>query len=483
MAVTSIWPIKSGIRAVIEYARNPEKTTERSRENLSALHTINGVVEYAADALKTEQRAYVTCLNCDSEETAAREFMEVKESWKKKGGRQCFHGYQSFRAGEVDAETAHAIGVELARRMWGEDFQVLVATHCNTGHYHSHFVVNSVSFIDGHHFDNRLEDYQRFRDLSDQLCREYGLSTIETPRGHGKSYAEYEAEKNGKPTYRGMIRADIDRAVAASLTRDEFFRFLMNAGYTLKLYKKDGDWLEYPALKPPGAKGFFRFHKLGKGYELYEIDERILNNLRRQVPFPEAEQEEVKRTRAETPPPFFDRRSSGLYRLYLRYCYELHIIEKHPASAKRVSFFLREDLAKLDRLDAETRLLASHKLESYEELRGYQEEAKKQIERAEEKRAELRRALRGARRRMDAAEAERLGGALADCGKQIRSLRKEVSLCDDIALRSAQTREELEWLLEQQERDAREEESRRDSNPSKGKAPPSGEAAMFYKGR
>ena len=264
MAVTSIWPIRNGVRAVIEYARNPEKTTERSREELSALHTINGVVEYAADALKTEERAYVTCLNCDSEETAACEFMEVKESWKKKGGRQCFHGYQSFRAGEVDAETAHAIGVELARRMWGEDFQVLVATHCNTGHYHSHFVVNSVSFIDGHHFDNRPEDYQRFRDLSDQLCREYGLSTIENPQGHGKSYAEYEAEKNGKPTYRGMIRADIDRAVAASLTRDEFFRFLMNAGYTLKLYKKDGDWLEYPALKPPGANGFFRFHKLGK---------------------------------------------------------------------------------------------------------------------------------------------------------------------------------------------------------------------------
>lgn len=480
MAVTSIWPVTSNLSKVIRYVENPEKTSEVSTAEQSALHTIDGVVQYAADELKTERREFVTYIGCEASR-AAQQFLATKNYFKRTDGRLCFHGYQSFRHGEVDAATAHEIGKELVKRMWGDEFEAVVATHCNTGCYHNHFIINSVSRKDGHHFHNSPAEYRRLREISDQICRERGLSVIENPRGHGRNYAEYEAEKNGKPTYRGMIRADIDRAVAASLTRDEFFRFLMKAGYTLKLYKKDGDWLEYPALKPPGAKGFFRFHKLGKGYELYEIDERILNNLRRQVPFPEAEQEEVKRTRAEAPPPFFDRRSSGLYRLYLRYCYELKIIEKHPASAKRVSFFLREDLAKLDRLDAETRLLASHKLESYEELRGYQEEAKKQIERAEEQRSELRRELRGARRRMDPVEAERLSDALAECGKQIRSLRKEVSLCDEIALRSAQTREELEWLQEQQERE--EKESKRGFYPSKEKAPPSGEAVMPYKGR
>ena len=137
MAVTSIWPIKGRVATVIDYARNPEKTRE---ESSSALHKIDDVIQYAANELKTEYRAFVTCINCSSEEAAAREFMEAKEIWRKTEGRQCFHGYQSFRPGEVDAKTAHEIGVELAQRCWGDRFQIVVATHCNTGCYHNHFV-------------------------------------------------------------------------------------------------------------------------------------------------------------------------------------------------------------------------------------------------------------------------------------------------------------------------------------------------------
>lgn len=194
MAVTSIWPIKNNrklttIRRVIDYARNPEKTAERDPEALAPLHIVHGVVEYAADQMKTETRAYVTCFNCTTEETAATEFMQVKKLWDKTGGRLCFHGYQSFRAGEVDAETAHAIGTELARRLWADRFQVVVATHCNTGHYHNHFVLNSVSFLDGYHFVNSKADYEAMRELSDEICREYGLSVIQDPSGHGKNTA------------------------------------------------------------------------------------------------------------------------------------------------------------------------------------------------------------------------------------------------------------------------------------------------------
>lgn len=186
MAVTSIWPIKNNkklttIKKVIDYARNPEKTVERDPEALAPLHAINGVVEYAASEMKTETRAFVSCFNCTSEETAAMEFMEVKRFWGKTDGRLCFHGYQSFRADEVDAETAHAIGKELAKRLWADRFQVVVATHCNTGHYHNHFVLNSVSFADGYHFVNSKADYEAMREVSDELCREYGLSVIENP--------------------------------------------------------------------------------------------------------------------------------------------------------------------------------------------------------------------------------------------------------------------------------------------------------------
>lgn len=78
MAVTAIWPIKGRVDKVIAYARNPEKTQESSHEELSALHAIEGVVEYAADDIKTERRSYVSCVNLLSEVTAAQEFISTK---------------------------------------------------------------------------------------------------------------------------------------------------------------------------------------------------------------------------------------------------------------------------------------------------------------------------------------------------------------------------------------------------------------------
>lgn len=160
MAVTSIWPIKGRVDKVINYVRNPEKTIETGHEALASLHVIDDVVEYAADEVKTERRSYVSCLNC-REDTAAEQFVETKQLWGKMGGRVCYHGYQSFKAGEVNAETAHEIGVKLASELWGDRFEVVVATHCNTGHYHNHFVINSVSLEDGRKFYNSPADYGR----------------------------------------------------------------------------------------------------------------------------------------------------------------------------------------------------------------------------------------------------------------------------------------------------------------------------------
>ena len=165
MAVTSIWPIKGRASRIISYVRNPEKTVEEYYTEAAAMHAIDGVIVYAADDLKTERRAYVTCLNC-MEDRASADFIHTKDYWDKGGDRVCYHGYQSFRTGEVNAETAHAIGVELAKRLWGERFEVVVATHCNTDNYHNHFVINSVSFRDGKHFYNSHEDYRRMRESS-----------------------------------------------------------------------------------------------------------------------------------------------------------------------------------------------------------------------------------------------------------------------------------------------------------------------------
>lgn len=146
MAVTSIWARSGRVDQLIDYARNPEKTTELSADSVAALHAIDGVIQYTVNDVKTEKRAYVACINCTSEDLAAEEFLQTKILWENKPGsikttgRLCYHAYQSFKPGEVDADTAHKIGVALAEELWGDRFQVVVATHLNTNHIHNHFV-------------------------------------------------------------------------------------------------------------------------------------------------------------------------------------------------------------------------------------------------------------------------------------------------------------------------------------------------------
>ena len=138
MAVTKIWPIKNSLRRVVDYARNPAKT------EYTDLRT---VLHYAANAEKTEQgeekTLYVTGVNCTAG-GAFREMQAVQSRFGKTDGNVAYHAYQSFKPGEVSPELCHQLGVELARRMWGDGHQVLVATHFNTGTYHNHLVIEHV---------------------------------------------------------------------------------------------------------------------------------------------------------------------------------------------------------------------------------------------------------------------------------------------------------------------------------------------------
>ncbi len=449
MAVTSIWPITGDVGGVIEYAINPEKTTEESRAETAALHAIDNVVEYTADELKTEQRMYVSGINCQVP-YAKEQFMETKVSYGKLGGRTCYHGYQSFKAGEVDADTAHKIGVELAKELWGERFEVVVATHLNTGHYHNHFVINSVSFLDGYKYYNFKADYQRMREVSDRLCKEYDLSVIKNPKGKGKHYTEWQAEQQGKPTIRGqflkMIRADIDEAIMASVTEREFMRIMIGKGYTFNIYTKSGDFLAYPSLKPPGAKGAFRFHKLGPGYSLEEIKRRIFRNVRRRVPFPEAE--DTHRGKFRYRGSFKKRpKATGLRALYYYYCYKLGIFKKRPDSAaNRIPASVFEDIIKLDKRIEETRFLAKYHIETSEELISREEAVKVRIDDLYTRRNDLRNAQRRACRSGNAEEDAALRTQIAALTAELRKLRKEVAMCSSIAQRSGLIREVLEEI-------------------------------------
>lgn len=127
---------------------------------------------YATNKGKTEQRFFVSGVNCDPT-TARDEMMIAKAQWNDTSEIVCYHGFQSFKAGEVTPEVAHEVGVKLAEKMWGGRFQVIVATHLNTECLHNHFVVNSVSFTDGKHYHDNKKNLRLLRRRSDELCREY----------------------------------------------------------------------------------------------------------------------------------------------------------------------------------------------------------------------------------------------------------------------------------------------------------------------
>lgn len=447
MAVTSIWPITGNPDGVIEYAINPEKTTGASREETAALHAIDNVVEYTADDLKTEKRMYVSGVNCQIP-YAKEQFMETKRLFGQMDGRTCYHGYQSFRAGEVDADTAHRIGVELAKELWGDRFEVVVATHLNTDHYHNHFVINSVSSVDGRKFSNRKPDYARMREVSDRLCKEHQLSVIKDPQWNGKSYAEWSANKHGKPTYRDIVKADIDRAILASTTMRDFYRVMEQMGYTFKRNKENGQPLAHPVALPPGAKKGVRMDRLGEEYTFDGITQRILRNMRKRIPFPEAENRRLGRYRYRGN---FKKhkKATGLRALYFYYCYRLKIIVKHPASTKKVLGVLREDILKLDQRIAETRFLGKYKIETADELAARKQYADNQIQVLTDQRKELYNALKRIKRKGDTEEISATKDKISALSGELKQLRQEVKLCDSIAERSGLVKEGLEAIIEQ----------------------------------
>jgi hypothetical protein len=319
----------------------------------------------------------------------------------------------------------------------------------NTDHYHNHFVINSVSIVDGYRYYDNKETYRRLREVSDRLCREHKLSVIRDPQGKGKNYAQWSAEKNGKPTYQSITKADIDRAIMASTTMRDFYRVMEQMGYQLKLHTKSGSLLKHPVAIPPGGTKGVRLDRLGYDYTLDGITDRILRNMRKQVPFPEVEKQHRGKYRYRGSFRKYPK-ATGFRALYLYYCYLLKIIVKKPASVKRVSASLREDIVKLDWIIAQTRFLGANKIETTEDLQAKQKEIQVQIEKLTQQRRDLRIALKRAQRQDDPAQVDALKAQIAALSVEVRKHRKEVKLCDDIAQRSGVVKENMEQIIRQQ---------------------------------
>ena len=333
MAITKVFSIKKNLKYTVSYASNEIKTS------------LNNVVQYAVNISKTEQRLFQSSLNCTLD-NAYNEMMDSKKRWHKTDDVLGYHFIQSFKPGEVTAEQAHAIGIEFAERCFGDRFQVVIGTHLDRKHYHNHIVINSVSYLDGKKYHISPADYyNKIRYNSDKLCEENNLSVITNPKGKGLHYAEWKAIKEGRPTIRGQFREELDEIIKASYTMRDFWRILQQRGYVIK--RPQGKY-KYPSVTAPYGKYPMRFDRLGKGYTLDDIQQRI-----------EAQRNGIV-TAAPTELPkkvyklhgniknYKPKKLKGFIALYFHYLYFFKKIRKKQ-TPQRVSFFMREELTKMER--------------------------------------------------------------------------------------------------------------------------------------
>ena len=251
MATTGFWPVRGKLKKVLDYADNPDKTTERKYLD----EDLYQALRYTEQDEKTDEKKYVSGINC-SAAFAYREMVAVKQRFGERGKVIAYHGYQSFKTGEVTPEQAHEIGLETARRMWGKDFQVLVTTHLNTDNLHNHFVVNSVSFRDGHKFRNSIEQHRELREISDAVCKEHGLSVLtNAPFYGGRSKGAYWKEQKGQPTHRQQLKEDVEYCLRYSMDWPSFIQQLEAKGYAF-------DHTRF-SVKAPGWQRAVRLDRLG----------------------------------------------------------------------------------------------------------------------------------------------------------------------------------------------------------------------------
>ena len=429
-----MWAVRSRLDHLVDYVVNTDKTENPHYGDLY------DVLEYTADDAKTEQKYYVTGLNCQPE-TAYTAMSDSLKLSDKKLRVLAYHGYQAFAADEVTAAAAHEIGVKLAQELWGDRFQVIIATHLNTGKFHNHFVLCSTSFIDGKRFHACKQSYAQMRKASDRLCSEYELSVIDNPKfGHTKHYAEIVAEREGRPTWRDLLRADVDEAISQSMTESQFVANLKKRGYEVKLGK-------YISVRPPGKERISRLTtKLGDEYSRENIIKRIRTQGRPRLPEPEPKPKvvtvkfkgNIKNTKKLT----------GFRALYVHYLYLLGKIPKNKTRPlSKIHFLYREDLLKIDKISKEITLLCRHRIDTAEQLFSYKDTLIEEVKTLTEQRQELRNKIR---RPKNEAMVTEVKGQISLLSARMSEVRKEVVLCDDIAARSQQIKDKTEKVRQEQ---------------------------------
>jgi len=240
MAVTKIKPIKTALKQRLDYIQNPDKTDEKM---------------------------LVSSFGC-AYEIADVEFQQTLDRALEKGNNLAHHLIQSFEPGESTPEQAHEIGRRLADEITKGRHEYVLTTHIDRGHIHNHMIFCAASFIDYKKYVSNKKSYYEIRNISDKLCKEYGLSIVTPGQDKGKSYAEYTADLAGGGSWKSKIKATIDSIIPQSKDFEDFLKRLETTGHEIKRGK-------YISVRASGQERFTRTKTLGVDYTEDAITKRI----------------------------------------------------------------------------------------------------------------------------------------------------------------------------------------------------------------
>lgn len=273
MAVTKIKPIHSTLKAAINYIVNPKKTEDFALVDSFGCSPKTAYLEFALTASSNTPYSFYDA-HSDSFDAASSSLSDGMKEGKKevKKGRKnilAFHVIQSFKPSEISKELAHEIGLTLAKNITKGSHEYIVSTHVDKNHIHNHIIFNAVDFKTKKKYDATFTAYNELRSISDNLCKEHGLSVIEKPLSKGKSYYEWMLTNEGK-SYKESMRNDLNSLIKSSLSFDDLILSMTRLGYEVKFGK-------YLSFKAPGSEKFTRVKSLGTSFTEDAIKERILN--------------------------------------------------------------------------------------------------------------------------------------------------------------------------------------------------------------
>lgn len=419
MATTGFWPVRGRLKEVIDYANNPDKTT--AKEYLD--EDLYAAIRYVENDDKTDQTMFVSAINC-SKHNAYNEMIAVKRRFGERGKNIAYHGYQSFAAGEVTPAEAHAIGMETARKMWGARYQVVVTTHLNTDNIHNHFVINSVSFVDGKKFRNGIGDRLELRKISDAICAARNKSVIQSHKFYSNK-KEYWIRNSGKLTHRDMLRRDVDEALSKCCTFKDMEYYLKCLGYR---FERDFRY-EHPSVIADGWKRAVRITSLGENYSREAMRQKLVANQRlpelyvlitpkwKRAPLLNFEYQLRQAQRKDTVQLLFE-----VIIELIKICTGNNVQE---TDNRPLSPMMRAEVQKLDKYIEEYKFLCDNHIESPKELLSFQENLSARISELEQERYALRLKLR---RVKTPEEDAALKAQAKELTKQITPLRKELKV-------------------------------------------------------